>query len=209
MGYPNLFSALVAHNTQLVHLKVDNDNLLEIAVKGTDDSVASPREGNIAVGNIILENGFDLTKDGYDTPLGDILDVACDEENYKIDLDVNLKNDEGLTALQIAAQFRVFGVVEILMKRGAEADIVDPRGNNPLHFASMLWIDNRTIIKLFIDKGVDVNVQNENGLTPLHLAWKQCNFWNTEVLLECNACVDALDEDNNSALHYINKYKYK
>ena len=82
MGYPNLFSALVAHNTQLVHLKVDNDNLLEIAVKGTDDSVASPREGNIAVGNIILENGFDLTKDGYDTPLGDILDVACDEGKY-------------------------------------------------------------------------------------------------------------------------------
>lgn len=48
-------------------------------------------------------------------------------------------------------------------------------GNMPIHWAAK---NNRpAVVRMLLDKGVDVNVRNNNGQTPLHLAAKASRSW--------------------------------
>jgi hypothetical protein len=73
-------------------------------------------------------------------------------------------------------------------------------GYQPLHEAAT--INNIEAIKLWIAFGINVNVRNNYGKTPLMCASYGLNLCSVKELLQCKANATLVDLKNNNALHY-------
>ena len=64
---------------------------------------------------------------------------------------------------------------------------------------------NIVTVKKFLDKGGNVNLQDEPGMTPLHHAvnsdWKGKNFEMVKLLIDRGANVKAIDDTHHTPLH--------
>ncbi|XP_044573804.1 putative ankyrin repeat protein RF_0381, partial [Drosophila ananassae] len=69
----------------------------------------------------------------------------------------------------------------------------------PLHFASELG--NEEAVKLFLNKGADINASTNSNLTPLHIATKTGRKTVVKLLLQHGAKVDNQDKDGKTTLH--------
>jgi hypothetical protein len=58
-------------------------------------------------------------------------------------------------------------------------------GNFPIHIAAQNG--HRHIVKMLIDAGANVNAQNNNGLTALHMSVEYDYYFTSKVLLEAGA----------------------
>jgi ankyrin repeat protein len=72
-------------------------------------------------------------------------------------------------------------------------------GDSLLHQAA--WQGQTEIAKLLIEKGANVNAQNEEGNTPLHFAAWEGQTETVKLLIEKGANVNAQNEEGNSPLH--------
>jgi ankyrin repeat protein len=79
--------------------------------------------------------------------------------------------NNGITALQAAAQYGHHEVVLLLIKRGADVSRADALGRTPMHCASQYG--HAGTVALLHTHGADVNAVDEDGLSPLHMA-AQC-----------------------------------
>ena len=88
---------------------------------------------------------------------------------------VNDKSKFGETPLHKASLSEDLDSVEMLIQHGAKRGINDKDeiGETPLHNAS--WSGSKTIIEILIRHKADINVENEKGETPLHIAIN--NIW--------------------------------
>ncbi|XP_063921124.1 uncharacterized protein LOC135135934 [Zophobas morio] len=120
-------------------------------------------------------------------------------------IDVNVQDGNGTTALQLACESGVYENANMLLNSGASVNIVDKDKMNPLHYASKSWDANRNVIKLLIEKDIDVNVQDGNGKTALQLACKSGVYENANMLLNSGASVNIVDKDKMNALHYASQ----
>ena len=85
-------------------------------------------------------------------------------------VDVNLKDNDGMTALMWAAREGHIDTVAMLIDKGADVNAKDNKGFAALTWAAMF---SRTDIEaLLIDKGADVNAKEVNGMTDLMNAAK-------------------------------------
>jgi len=89
-------------------------------------------------------------------------------------VDVNAKDDKGITALHYAAQEGPKELAEFLIAKGADINGKDNNDYTPLYYA--FWYENKDIIKLLVTKGADVNLKPEKDYPPLHYA-----IWNEDV----------------------------
>ena len=84
------------------------------------------------------------------------------------------RGDDGETPLHMAAlNSAKAGVLEALIRHGAEVDARTTRGETPLHWAvgaGRSHVYDLAILKVLLDNGADVNARNRDGDTPLHLA---------------------------------------
>ena len=66
---------------------------------------------------------------------------------------------------------------------------------------------NIVTVKKFLDKGGNVNLQDEPGMTPLHHAvnsdWKGKNFEMVKLLIDRGANVKAIDDTHHTPLHLV------
>jgi len=85
-------------------------------------------------------------------------------------IDVNLKDDQSMTALHWAAYRGHLEVAQLLVQKGANTNAQDGKMFSPLHRAAFMGFTE--IGKLLVDAGTDVNIQGEQGLTPLFIAKK-------------------------------------
>ena len=85
-------------------------------------------------------------------------------------VDVNAKDDQGMTPLHVAAQGGHKEVVEFLLSKDADVKVQNKAGDTPLHSATQPRGIGVEISRLFIDKGTDLNAKNNDGKTPLDLA---------------------------------------
>ncbi|XP_063906156.1 ankyrin-3-like [Zophobas morio] len=120
-------------------------------------------------------------------------------------IDVNTKNKNGITALQLACERGVYANAKLLLDCGASINILDRGNNNALHFASSSKYDTTDIVNLLITRGIDVNIQNNSGATALHLVCEKGSHESAHILLKYGSSINVVDKDNCSALHYASR----
>jgi uncharacterized protein len=99
-------------------------------------------------------------------------------------IDINQKQIKGSfkrSPLHIAVFNKQFDITDYLIKLGADVNSTDANGNNPLMTAVMWYNDgNDSLIKTLIEKGADINQENNHGRT---------------------AKLDAMENDGNEDIH--------
>lgn len=125
---------------------------------------------------------------------------------------VNWKTTWGDTALHLATGCGDMGVLNLLLKNGADVAAADRDGNTALHRATFFWSDlysdkfinwiergSRTpamslnVTQLLLDHGANVNAINHQGQTALHLSIMKRQWSLMKLLLARGAKVTLKD----------------
>jgi len=85
------------------------------------------------------------------------------------DIDVNIRNDEGNTALLYASIYHI-KIVELLLEReDIDVNVQCNEGNTALHIA--VYVNRIDTLKLLLEhKDINVNIRNNDGCTALIFA---------------------------------------
>ena len=135
--------------------------------------------------------------------------------------DVNELNEDGQTPLHTAAggEKDCPELCSILMKHDAKIDAVDKDGNQPLHLACKQW--HTATVRLLLSHGADVTALNKQQRKPshmanesvlksyevhnsnhaLHIAVEEGHIQTVQLLVDCGADVNELNEDGQTPLH--------
>ena len=88
--------------------------------------------------------------------------------------DVDMQDKDHDSPLHSASHNGKLEIVRVLLNHGAIANATNDWDETPLHHLSQgeyeSQADGARIAQFLLDRGVDVNVQDKNGVTPLHLA---------------------------------------
>jgi len=81
-------------------------------------------------------------------------------------------------------------------------------GRSESKFLNDVGSGNTKAVKTYLDKGGNVNLQDEPGMTPLHHAvngnWNGTNFDTIKLLIDRGANVNAIDDTHHTPLHMAN-----
>ncbi|MDC0067125.1 ankyrin repeat domain-containing protein [Verrucomicrobia bacterium] len=81
-------------------------------------------------------------------------------------------------------------------------------GRSESKFLQDVSSGNTKAVKAYLDKGGNVNLQDEPGMTPLHHAvngnWNGANFDTIKLLIDRGANVNAIDDTHHTPLHMAN-----
>lgn len=120
----------------------------------------------------------------------EIIELLVQNDAY-----INVKNDSGATALDIAAQNGHFTLVKYL--------IVEARANMSFKtMQSAIEHDHFNIVKYLVDKVSDINEQNSEKVTYLHIASKKGNLAVVSLLGESLSTVDMRDKNGWTPLQF-------
>lgn len=97
----------------------------------------------------------------------------------------------GDTPLHAAAGHGHKHVVELLLAKGADVNVVDQNGQTPLHDTA--GNGHTDVVRLLLAKGADVHAKMHYDLTPLHMATIHGHKDMAELLLANKATVNAKD----------------
>ncbi|MBD2731102.1 ankyrin repeat domain-containing protein [Nostoc sp. FACHB-892] len=130
-------------------------------------------------------------------------------------IDINAIGSNGQTALMYAASYGHISVIKVLIKAGANLDILSDeditgvRQTALMLVASSYFATNRhEVIKVLVEAGANINLQGQDGLTALMWA-TLCNYTNAvEALIECRADLNIRDKDGNTAIMYAKARKF-
>ena len=112
---------------------------------------------------------------------------------------VYLTSDQGQTALMEAAKTKNFDIVKIFLENGSEINKQDDQGWSALHFA--IPCPNRLLF-LFLKYQVNVNIMDNDGITPLKHAFLFNSSENALVLARAGADFNL---SGDSAWNFANK----
>ncbi|AVH68105.1 ankyrin repeat-containing protein (plasmid) [Nostoc sp. 'Peltigera membranacea cyanobiont' N6] len=141
---------------------------------------------------------------------------------------VNAKNQEQMTPLHFAANSGKADITELLISRGGDINARSTQNWTPLHYGASnvevakklilagadLTIQNRegavihssslepAVLKLLLDGGVNVNLRNRQGQTPLHIHRFQPAL--VKLLLARKAQVNLRDAQGKTPLYDVN-----
>jgi hypothetical protein len=119
-----------------------------------------------------------------------------------IDQGVNLneKNNKGMTPMMMAAMFGFSAVVNYLILKGANMNEKDKDGKTV--FMLVIGLGNQTMVELLLNAGAKLNEVDDLGYTPLMIAAITGNYSMMETLLNAGADVNAQNK-NRTVLSYI------
>ncbi|XP_048246095.1 putative ankyrin repeat protein RF_0381 [Haliotis rufescens] len=197
-GTSKLFQLLIERGADIAQSH-DSTELLEYACKGGDVDIvkcvlnlakvdincdllggATPLLyvallGHTEVFKLLVRKGADVTK--VDDYKENILHRSCEKGNLEIVryihtkniVDLNSEEDEGMTAVLLAAQSGTRDVFDLLAERGADVSVVNTYGKNILHLACDG--EDKKIVKYVLTQNiVDINSKQNEGMTAVLLA---------------------------------------
>lgn len=116
---------------------------------------------------------------------------------FGLDTDINAVNDQGQSALHLAAMKDLSDITAVLIARGAAIDKPDKYGKTPLHYA--VERGSTKSIPLLVKAGASTFKSDKEGRSPLSIAISQA-----PDLVSILANVDnvrAKDDQGNTVLH--------
>ena len=116
----------------------------------------------------------------------------------KFNIDVNIQNKGGKTALYWASYHNNLDIVRLLLEHGADVNIQNKDGNTALHLAS--YANNLDFVRLLLEHGADVNIKDKYGQTALFWASVNNNLDFVKLLLEHGADPNIKDVNGDTIL---------
>ena len=107
--------------------------------------------------------------------------------------DPALKDCEGDTAMLRAMKKGHCSTVTVMLDSHIDFMGADSRGHSLLHSACLLKEPRPDVVRLFIDKGLDIDAQDTTGQTPLHMASRTGRLEVVQVLVDSNANLNIKD----------------
>ena len=156
--------------------------------------------GDISTVKKIIESGFSVKGgNGSDDPLlyiaawkgySDIVELLA---NNGAPINAREKNNASWTALHAACHMKNIETVELLIRFGADVNIISDNHITPLHVAVVPNFGSNydachRISNLLIKAGADVNKADGTGWTPMHMA--ACRNNSDTIFLLANAGAD-------------------
>jgi len=144
--------------------------------------------GDMAKVNVLLEKGVDINAKDHGGSTA--LMIATSKGNLEIakallnrGADVNIQDTDGRTALMEALGNSHIAVAQLLLEKGANTD------DKALFLA--VWMGYKSIVDAMLKSGIDVNIRNTDGMTPLMIAAEKGHTDVVESLLNKGADVNA------------------
>ncbi|EAX94535.1 hypothetical protein TVAG_429770 [Trichomonas vaginalis G3] len=119
---------------------------------------------------------------------------------------INEKDEEGNTALHIAALYNSKETAELLISHGANINEKDSEESTALHSAAC---NCKEVAELLISHGANINEKEEFGNTALHIAAQYNSKETAELLISHGININEKDKDGNTALHIAAQYNSK
>ncbi len=121
------------------------------------------------------------------------------KELIKAQTSLNLKNNDGDTALHLATIHNRLEIFKELITAGADVDQTDQKGYSVLHLAT---INNlHEFFNELMTRRTDLNLQGYDGCTPLHLTTIHNRLEFFKKLISAGANVNQKDKKGYSVLH--------
>ncbi len=121
-------------------------------------------------------------------------------------IDVNIKDQNGQTALMNAASRNKLEIVEFLIKRGADVQLKDIERNTAIMNA--IKTNSAEVAQLLLEKGSDPNVRDKHGNGLIHHLVHSSSSGNVEeamkkldLLLRTNTSLSDTNAEGQNALH--------
>ena len=172
---------------------------------------------NIKIAELLISSGANVkvVNNLKQTPLfGDswsIFSIEFFEKLIEMGLNINHEDIFGHNALlwllihgyDIDTDSEI-DVINFFIKNGIDINKQENAGNTALLLLSKQNYSNRrSVVKIFIEAGADVNLSNADGKTPLH---HYCNVPAIfSILLDAGANIHQVDKLNRTALFYTDK----
>ncbi|XP_047489887.1 ankyrin-3-like isoform X2 [Penaeus chinensis] len=155
---------------------------------GADPNMRKGDDWVLPLPKAITCNNIDIVKE--------LLDAGADvnREDHHSGLPLHVATDQGLK-----------DITELLLENKADINMCDTSGRNALHvlmFSQSHDDEIQPMLTLLLQKGIDVNVQMNDGTTPLMLAVQRRWKLTVEKLLDNSADVNIAKTDGVLALHF-------
>ena len=111
---------------------------------------------------------------------------------------INIQNNDGVTALMVASRYGHHQVVELLLSKDPDINIQNNNGLTALMSASCYG--HHQVVELLLSKDPDINIQNNNGLTALMSASRYGHHQVVELLLSKDPDINIQKNDGVTAL---------
>ena len=159
------------------------------------------------------------------TPLHLLLDGKFSNEDDIPDLvrlfldhgaDVDARDKNHATPLLLAAEEHMDDIARILLERGAYPNVKNIWGKTPLHLLlerDFTYYDDVSDVlvveRLLLERGADVNAQDNDNLTPLCLAYVHRRFEIAQIIIgHANGGTDRRTRTPHAQLHVTLKGEY-
>ena len=126
----------------------------------------------------------------------------------QLELDVDMQNANGATALMLASIMGHFSIVQVLLDKGADVRKRDRKFDAVLIYAVTAYADNIDLVRLLLDRGAVVDENSKDGCTALISAASKGHVGVAKLLLESGAEINMQDGDGSTALIYAAQEGY-
>ena len=164
--------------------------------------------------NYLVSKGAVSVRALYDAVENREIDVVADLLRSGVDVNVSVEIESAThiwgniveTPLHVAANNGDLEIVELLIKAGANVNVLDGENNTPLYWAS--YHGHVDVVRLLCNQKADTSIAQKFGWTPLIGASGEGHSDVVNILIEVNANLNACNDNGNTSLMVASRKGY-